>query len=94
MSEEAPLRKAAEARVAERSFAHETPQLENQEKIDAIDQKIAALRARMRGGSETRFNIKDPKIISIAEKIEDGINAEIAQLEKDKAILTGGTSVN
>ncbi|HCR52200.1 TPA: hypothetical protein DIV48_00955 [Candidatus Kaiserbacteria bacterium] len=78
---------AAEGKAADFDFARETPVLDNQEKIAAIDVKIKALMDRMREGSKFRERMTNPNIIAVAEKAENDINAEIAQLEQEKAAL-------
>ena len=85
---------AAEGRAADFDFAQETPTLDNQEQIAAIDAKIKGLMDRMREGSKFRGRMTNPEIIAVAEKAENDINAEIAQLEQEKAALSGNTSVN
>lgn len=62
--------------------------LTSQEEVAAIDAKIEALRLRMREGSKFREKMKNPDIIAVAEKAEDAINAEIAELERQKVEKT------
>ena len=94
--EAAPQRKpektksaAAEGRAADFTFANETTELGNQDEMEALDNKIAALQKQKQEGRRFIARMTSEKMIDIAEKNEIAIDAEIAELELQKQALPG-----
>lgn len=79
----AALRK--ETLGAEREFAEDP----HQEETAAIDRKIEALQKQKQEGRKFIARMTNKEMIDIAEKNEDAIDADIAELELQKRTLLG-----
>ena len=75
---------AAEGRAADFIFARETLPLLGQEETEAIDSKIAALKAQKQEGRKFIASMTNERMIEIAEKSEGAIDAQISELERQR----------
>lgn len=86
---EKPRSAAAEGRAADFDFARDTESLSDQEETMVLDKKIAVLQAQKQEGRKFIAGTTNKKMIDIAEKNENAIDAHIAELELEKQELLG-----
>lgn len=80
---------AAEGKAADFEFARDTESLSGQEETMALDKKIEVLQAQKQEGRKFIAGTTNEKMIDIAEKNENAIDAHIAELELEKQTLLG-----